>query len=51
MKEDENLTNEEYLRYCKVLMNNEMSAAMFVGMLKELRLEWLKSEYDSQFNI
>ena len=51
MKEEADLTNDEYLQYCKMLMNNEMYAVMFIGMLKELRLEWLRLEYDSQFNV
>jgi hypothetical protein len=45
MKKKGTLSNEEYLRYSKLLRNNKMLAAMFVGMDEDLRKEWLETEY------
>jgi hypothetical protein len=45
MRKEGTLSNEEYLRYSKLLRKDGMLAAMFVGMDEDLRKEWLETEY------
>ena len=45
MRKEGSLTKEDYLQYCRFLMQNEKHAAMFIGMDEDLRMEWLEMEY------
>lgn len=45
MRKEGTLSNEEYLKYSKLLRKDEKLAAMFVGMDEDLRKEWLETEY------
>jgi hypothetical protein len=44
MLNDSIISAESYFNISRALMDNERYAAMFSGMVPELRMEWLRQE-------
>lgn len=44
LRDDEDLEDHDYFRFCDFLMGNQTYASMFSGMAKDLRFKWLKAK-------
>jgi hypothetical protein len=44
LRDDEDLEDHDYFRFCDFLMRNQTYASMFYGMIKDLRFKWLKAK-------